>query len=310
MKVLFVASGNKNGKPGTVVYNQAQSLTKIGVEVEFFLIIGKGTIGYIKNIIPLVKYLKKSDAKIIHAHYSLSAFVAAIANRISIKRPIVVSLMGSDSMLSGLPRILVRFFHRFLWSVTIVKSKNMLDDLRIENVEVIPNGVDIDKIQAIEASVSESRSFAQNIVLFPADISRKSKNFPLAKKASELTNYELKVVYNISHDEVLRELLCSNILLLTSLWEGSPNIIKEAMACNCPIVATDVGDIKWLFGNESGHYISSFDPNDVAQKIEKALEFSNTIGRTNGRKRIVSLGLDSESVARKVLTIYHQLNQS
>ena len=98
----------------------------------------------------------------------------------------------------------------------------------------------------------------------------------------------------------------SDIVVLTSLREGSPNVIKEAMACNCPVVATDVGDIAWLFGNEPGHFLSGFDPQDVATKLNMALEFSEEYGRTSGRNRIIELGLDSESVARRIVGVYEE----
>jgi glycosyltransferase involved in cell wall biosynthesis len=86
--------------------------------------------------------------------------------------------------------------------------------------------------------------------------------------------------------------------------EGSPNVIKEAMACNCPIVATDVGDIRWVLGETEGCYISSFDTKEFADKIRLALKYSETVGRTNGMKRIQELGLDSETIAKRIIDIY------
>jgi teichuronic acid biosynthesis glycosyltransferase TuaC len=62
----------------------------------------------------------------------------------------------------------------------------------------------------------------------------------------------------------------ADLLLLTSLTEGSPQVIKEAMACNCPIVATDVGDIREIIGYTDGCYITTFKPSDVAVKIQAA----------------------------------------
>lgn len=93
-------------------------------------------------------------------------------------------------------------------------------------------------------------------------------------------------------------------ILLTSFSEGSPQFIKEAMSCNKPIVATNVGDIEWLLSSIPGHFITSFDLEDVAQKIQLALEFSEKYGRTNGRDRIIELGLDSETVAKKIVCVY------
>ena len=64
--------------------------------------------------------------------------------------------------------------------------------------------------------------------------------------------------------------------------EGSSNVIKEAMACNCPIVTTDAGDAKWVIGNTAGCYVSTFEPEDVADKIKQALSFSQKQGTTLG----------------------------
>jgi glycosyltransferase involved in cell wall biosynthesis len=99
----------------------------------------------------------------------------------------------------------------------------------------------------------------------------------------------------------------ADLLLLTSFHEGSPNVIKEAMACNCPVVSTEVGDVRFLFGESDGHFISSFDPSDVAEKIQTALEYSQTTGRTGGNSRIIQLGLDSERIAEKIIKLYNNV---
>ena len=96
-------------------------------------------------------------------------------------------------------------------------------------------------------------------------------------------------------------------MLLTSFSEGSPQIVKEAMACNLPVVSTNVGDVEWLFGNEPGHYLTSFEPEDVAEKLKLAFDFKEKFGRTNGRQRIIELGLDSETIANKIVKIYRKI---
>ena len=149
-------------------------------------------------------------------------------------------------------------------------------------------------------------------VLFLADPDRESKNFPLAQEAFNFfdpANAELKVLYGISQQNVPQTLNAADVILLTSKWEGSPNVVKEAMACNCPVVATDVGDVAWLFGKEPGHFLTGFDPRDVSEKIRAALTFCENVGRTNGRKRIMELGLDAETVARRIIEVYETVSQ-
>lgn len=306
MKVLFIASGNKQDKPGAVVQNQAETLINGGVEVEFYLIRGKGLKGYLKNIYPLYKHLKNTDVDVIHSHYSLSAIVTSIALLFFRSRPHVVSLMGSDTRLVFPYREFVKFFSRFFWKATIVKSLEMKSYMDLKRCIVLPNGVDLVKIDAIKNRWNSSNTLESGIgnILFISDPNRKEKNYLLAEKAVESISGNLQVIYNKSHKFVIESLFKADVLLLTSFYEGSPNIIKEAMACNCPIVATDVGDIRWLFGEVPGHYICSFDSKDVAEKIQQALIFRNEHKQTNGRKRILELGLDAESVSNKLIKLY------
>jgi len=249
---------------------------------------------------------------VIHSHYSLSAMAATIALFFISYRTHVVSLMGSDAQLTIIYKYAVKIFNCLIWAKTIVKSKQMLTNAGIKNALIIPNGVDIHKIEKIERKSLTIHNYNSNrthkkTILFAADPGRESKNYTLAENAMKEINATLRVVYNKTHEKILSEILHADVVLLTSRWEGSPNIVKEAMACNCPIVATDVGDVRWLFGDEPGHYITSFDPEDVAEKIKQALEFSAKYGRTNGRQRIIELGLDSETVAKRIIGVYQEV---
>lgn len=140
------------------------------------------------------------------------------------------------------------------------------------------------------------------------------KNIQLLEKAYGLLdsteNIELHALQNIPHQDIPKYMNASDVVILTSLWEGSPNVIKEAMACNRPVVATAVGDIAWLFGDEPGHFLTSFDYEDVSNKLNMALEFAEKVGQTNGRKRIIELGLDSESVAKRIAQVYQEILKS
>ncbi len=299
MKVLYISSGNSVKGISPIILNQGESLRKACVDVKYFSIKGKGAVAYIQHIFLLRKYIRKGHFDIYHAHYSLSAITATLAGC----NPLVVSLMGSDSKTSFILKTLIRLLSTLWWKSVIVKSESMRKDIRINKSVVIPNGVDLFKVKPVGVHSSSSKKK----ILFAANPQRYEKNFTLAKSAFSLVNdpkLELCVVHSISHDEILSEINTSDIVLLTSRWEGSPNIIKEAMACNCPIVATDVGDVKWILGNTKGCFITSLDPEDVAKKIKAALNFGK---RTNGRKRIIELELDSEIIAGRIIQIYKEL---
>jgi len=304
MRVLFVCSGNKkNGQPGVVVNNQAKSLIENGVEIDFYLISEKGVKGYLKAVKPLITTLRNSNYSAVHSHFSLSAFVTSFAlirmKNKSIKH--VVSLMGSDALLKGWKRRLTRYFNNKNWSVTIVKSESMAKDLNLKNYHVIPNGVDVNTLLPC-GDVAYTKG-----VLFAADPKRESKNFDLAKKAFELItdkSIKLNVIFNVPHKEIVKAINQSECVLLTSKWEGSPNIIKEAMACNRPIVATKVGDVPWLIQGLDGCFLVDHDPVEVANKISEAIRFNSNNSGTKGRLRIEELELSSIQIAKKISSLY------
>jgi len=307
MRVLFVCSGNSKIGISPIVRSQGESLKHNKIEVAYFPIKGKGFRGYIKNIFQLRKYLSNNHYDLIHAHYSLSAICASFTFS---KIPTVVSLMGSDIKLGRFWNVLIRVLSKYKWKTTIVKSERMKNSIGLLDALVIPNGVDFRQFKPIKKNIAQENigyDPKKNHIIFVSNPDRYEKNFQLAQKAYSLVkdkNIELKVICTVSHNLLPYYYNTADVLLLTSLWEGSPNVIKEAMACNCPIVSTDVGDVKEVFGNTNGCYICSYDPEDVEEKIKIALDFGK---RTNGRQRIIELGLDSDTVAQKIISVYKEV---
>jgi teichuronic acid biosynthesis glycosyltransferase TuaC len=304
LKVLFVRSGNNGLDP--ISTNQGNSLMKQGVDIIYFDIIGKGIFGYLQNFVKLRKYIKKNNPDILHAHYSFSGILSLMT--IS-GVPTGVSLMGSDMLSAGkFQKIILKMFISH-WAFTIVKSKQMFDSLSFKkNIYVIPNGVDLDVFHPINRKTAiEYLKWDQNKMhfVFASDPSRKEKNFSLAKSAldkleSSGLNFELHFLKNIPPENMIYYYNAADIMLLTSLHEGSPNVIKEAMACNCPIVSTDVGDIKEIIGETKGCFVTSFNSDDVANKIKLALDFRKV--RTDGKNQIKTL--DSKIIAEQLIHIY------
>lgn len=305
MKILFVCSGNNKFGISPVVKTQGESLERAGLQLDYFTIKGKGPWGYLRNVHTLRTSLARKEYDLIHSHFFLSSIVASVSNL----RPLVVSLMGSDVYTSRYWNMLIRLVAKIRWGATIVKSEKMKAELGLDNAQVIPNGVDLsifspsDKYMARMTLGLDPR---KKYILFASDPSRAEKNFALAKKSIDSMNngVELLVVYGKDRKLMPLYLNSADAMLMTSAYEGSPNVVKEAMACNRPIVSTDVGDVKGLISNVAGCYLTSFESADIAGKTRKALDFSANIGRTNGRKRIIELGLDSETIARRLMQVY------
>ena len=116
---------------------------------------------------------------------------------------------------------------------------------------------------------------------------------------------ELKELKGFSRVQVNHWMCAANCLLLTSKTEGSPQVIKEAMACGCPIVSVDVGDVaERVSGVESCYVVRTREPKDIAEALQKTLAYE---GKTKGRERIQEMGLSNDQVAERLMAIYQSL---
>jgi len=309
MNVLFVSSGNSIVGIVPFIKAQGDSLLEEGINLEFFTIKGKGVKGYLNNILRLRNYISKNNFDIIHAHYSLTAFVVSLAC-IGKREPIIVSLMGSDTESSFFEKSLIKLFNLFFWSKVIVKSESMAEKMGISDVNIIPNGINQDVFLPMEINDAKKKLGLNKeikYILFAANPERYVKNYNLAENACQMLNEPntvLKVISGINHQEIALYLNAASIVILTSRHEGSPNIIKEAMACNRPIVSTDVGDVRLVIGNTAGCFISKSTKNNFAKNIKKALVFTSNNKKTKGVDRINELQLGSKSVANRLIDLY------
>jgi teichuronic acid biosynthesis glycosyltransferase TuaC len=321
MKVLFVCSGNNINSDSNLALSQAKSLIALDIDVELYYINGKGIIGYFNNILPLRRQIKVNGYNIIHAHYGLSGLVALLSKRKRTK--LIISFMGNDllgdharkgeSSFLGSIFVLISRFCAIYADYCIVKSAEMSEKIQNSYSSVIPNGVDIARFHFMDKPVALKRvGWNPNIkhILFLSDPSRPEKNFELTEAAiNKLTDESIKLhsLRNVHPDDVVFYYNAADACVLTSFHEGSPNVIKEAMACNSSIVSTNVGDTKWVMNNTQGCFICTYDPEDVAKKIRLAIEFKKLNGNTKGREQIKRLNLDSESVAKKIIEIYKKV---
>ena len=307
MKVLFIRSGNRGVDP--ISQNQGESLLSDDIQVDFYDIIGKGIKGYMLSIRDLRKHLKINRPDIVHAHYSYTAYAVSLT---FIRIPLVVSLMGSDvNTASKIQQFIIKYFILFFWDAVIVKSSEMKKKLGYKKAYIIPNGVNLEKYKPIDkSSAFDKLAWDKNKrhILFASDPNRPEKNYSMAKLAiDELKddNIEIHFLMNIQQSDMPYYYCAADCLLLTSFYEGSPNVIKEAMACNCPIVSTDVGDVKQLIEGIKGCYLTKFDKSEIAEKLKEALIFNN---RTMARDSVKHL--DSKEIAKKLISIYQELLKS
>jgi len=313
MRVLMVASGNDQPIYGvsSFVYEQTLALREKGIEVEIFPIIGKGVWGYLKAAYRLNKLLRKKKFDIIHGHYLMSALITIF----QFKVPVVVSFIGSD-INDQIHRLFSKLtlFKRARTVIFVSEKLQKISGYKKESY-VIQYGLDLNKFYPLDKQEARKHlKWTDNkvYILFASRFDRIEKNAQFAFDAIEILNQkgiQCKLVEfrNIKAEDLNFYYNASDLFLLTSISEGSPQSFKEAMGCNCPVVCTDVGDVKWVIGNTEGCYVTSFSIDDVTDKIIKAMEFSAKHGHTKGRERILELELDSENISNKIFKVYNKV---
>ncbi|MAR35020.1 MAG: hypothetical protein CL714_05785 [Chloroflexi bacterium] len=306
MKVLIVSSKNK-GKSAFVI-QQANSIISKDIIVEHYWIKGKGVVGYLKNLIPLRKKIKESNCDIIHAHYGLSGLLACLQNI----KPVVVTFHGSDIFQNSKNRFLSFIASR-------LSSKNIfvhIDQLKRipfskNKSNIIPCGVDMNIFKPVKKKIAKSKMGLQKderYILFSSHFSNKVKNYDLAERIINSLGMKVNLIElkDYSMDEVNLLLNGVDLLLVTSLRETGPMIVKEAMAANCPIVSNDVGDVKTVVGGdvEKCYVVNSNKAQDFVYVINEVFENDN---RTDGRKKIIDLNLDTISISKKIIRLYNEI---
>lgn len=310
-KVLFVGR-NLAFSTGT----QAQSLRDEGIHVDEFSIRKRGARAYASSAVELRTFLRGASYDIVHAHYGLCGVVAALARA---PEKLVVSFMGTDVLcpvdargratLHGKALVKLALWPVRKYDFVIAKSAEIQAVLpQGVRSTVIPNGVDLEFFRpAPKADARRTLALPADrpVAIWVSDPSRPEKNFPLAEEAIRRLGEgapDLQVVHGVDAEKLRDYYNAADCLLLTSFHEGSPNVVKEAMACNCPVVSTDVGDVAQVIGDTEGCYRTTFDAGEIARKVAAACARRE---RTNGRDRVAHL--DKALIARRIVDVYEKV---
>lgn len=318
MKVLVMTSiypTPENPGLGSFVRAQVECLKQAGVDVELLLLDGPHRKwNYIKAVFQLRRRLANSSIDLVHAHYGF----VGMAARTQWQVPIVVTFHGGDLMglvvndqgKRALTGPLIAVAGKALAGVidaAIVQSREMAGLLTTPNVYIVPHEVDFkvfrltDKQQArAELGLHHDKKY----LLFAANPQVGVKRFPLAKAAADELrkqdpSVEMLIVYKETQDRLALYMNACDALVFPSFMEGSPNIVKQAMACNLPMVATDVGDVREVIGSTKGCYVCK---PEVGEFVVRLADILQRCERTQGREQVRHL--DGPAVAQRIIGIY------
>lgn len=283
MKILIICS-HRYYAPYTdyiapFIYEQMQGLKKLGCDFRICFVKGGGLKSYWQAWKNLRKMIDEYKPDIVHAHYGLCCMIANLQRRV----PVVSTYHGSDindSKIRVLSKIAIRLSQR-----NIFVSKRLMSLInRPKRAIVIPCSVDTTTfypMDKIECRKQLGMDLEKKYVLFSKEFADTVKNYPLAKQAVEIIDPQADLLefYGYTRDQVPLLYNAVDLGLMTSFTEGSPQFVKEAVACGCPVVSTDVGDVREVIDGVSNCYLSTYDVDDVVNGMQKVLavgHLSNT----------------------------------
>lgn len=283
MKILIICS-HRYYAPYTdyvapFIYEQMQGLKKLGCDFRICFVKGGGLKSYWQAWKNLCKMIDEYKPDIVHAHYGLCCMIANLQRRV----PVVSTYHGSDindSKIRVLSKIAIRLSQR-----NIFVSKRLMSLInRPKRAIVIPCSVDTTTfypMDKIECRKQLGMDLEKKYVLFSKEFADTVKNYPLAKQAVEIIDLQADLLefYGYTREQVPLLYNAVDLGLMTSFTEGSPQFVKEAVACGCPVVSTDVGDVREVIDGVSNCYLSTYDVDDVVNGMQKVLavgHLSNT----------------------------------
>ncbi len=298
---------------GIFVAEQVASLRRRGLELDvLFLNGGQSKLEYWRGIGRLRRALATARYDLIHAHYVFSGLVALIGRKSRV--PILLTHHGIETQRSWTAPV-CRWTSRRV-ERTLVTSRRVQIALGRPDAEIVPCGVDTDLFQPIpqaDARAALGLPADQRLVLF-AGMRRPEKRFDLVEAAVHLaqqgfSNVRLLVAEAEPHERMPLFMNAADVLILASEAEGSPMVIKEAMACNLPIVAVDVGDVSEVIGETAGCFVVQRNVTALAEGLHGALAFGR---RTAGRQALFQRPpgappLTLAAVAERLEAIYREL---
>lgn len=316
MKVLHITNNYPTEKYpifGVFVKEQIDSLSDEGICNEVFFINGRenGKAEYIKSIFRLRKILNKSDFDILHCHHAFSALCLILSGRIR-KYKAITSYQSNPDNEHG-DKIFK--FIKVNFNAIILKNNSLFNDNK--TVFYQPNGVNINFFKPLtrsecfqELKLDKDKIY---ILFVSSNFERREKRYDkfqqvlqILKDKYSLYNIEELKLINTERSLVPYYFNAASVHLLTSDFEGSPNSVKEAMACNIPVVSTNVGNVEELLRNVNGSYVAKTnEPEELADLVYKVI---NEREKSNGREQLIKQELDIVSVAKKIKAIYNTIS--
>jgi glycosyltransferase involved in cell wall biosynthesis len=293
---------------GCFVKDQVDDLRRLGVDVSVLAFDGRcRKHRYLTTASRLRQALRYDRYDLVHAHYGLSGVIASV----QLATPVVTTFHGSDTSVPW-QRSVSRLVARRTQPIAVAPV--IAANLRVRDAPVIPCAVDLDVFRPLDCAAARHAlgwPVVGPCVLFPGDRSDRTK----------VTNKRLDVfdamidrlrrsgvgvvpasLDGLSRKQVALAMNAADVVVITSMSEGAPVVVKESLACQTPVVSVAVGDVSTVIAGLPGCAIVRRDPEALARAVGRALR----AGR-DPRLREAMYGYGREPIAKRVLQVYRRL---
>lgn len=303
MKVLVVTNMYPTqARPvfGTFVREQVESLRLAGVDVDVMFVDGAGgKLNYLKGIFDLRKKLRSNKYDLIHAHYVFSGWIARMQRKV----PVIVSSHGSDTL--GFQGWLLRMLYPVVDAMTITSRQNQ-NRAHLPNTIVLACGTDTNVFKPMDRNETRARlqwvPERRTILFVGVDVPLKRLDIIRAAHsivAEHRDDVDLFTAHKVSRDMIPVLMNAADVLVLASDTEGAPVVVREAAACNLPVVSVDVGDVAEFLDGMNNCYICERTPESMAKAVEYVLASGQ---RSNGREFIDRYSI--QAAVEKLMALY------
>jgi len=296
---------------GIFVKEQVESLRKEGVSCDVFFINSreKGKKTYLLELMNLFFYLFRNKYDLIHCHHAFSGVIFVLSGHAFFVKSIL-SYQNPPQFEGGkkLFKILYLFFNQIIF-------KCKLPEMVLPKAFYLPNGVDTKFFSVLDKLECRKRLDLEKdkkYILFTDSykkrrqkrIDRFNELIDILKNQLNENNVVPLVLTSTPREMMPLYINASDVHVITSDFEGSPNSVKECLACNVPVVSTPVGNVEEMLRDVNGCFISgSFESNELALLVKKSL-YTNHF---NGRNTLQEKDLTIDSVAKKLIKLYSNI---
>jgi glycosyltransferase involved in cell wall biosynthesis len=320
IRVLMITAGwPQPGQPQTThfVKRQVEFLQRAGVQVDVFQFRGaKRPWNYVKAWNAVRPMIRSGRYDLVHAQFGQSGALA-----LPWRLPLVVTFRGSDILgivgedgrytnAGRVSQLVARLVAKRADAVVVV-SDHMKAYFRTRApVLVLPSGLDFELFRCVPRDEARRRlgwPLDKRLVLFAGNPDQPRKRYPLAKAAVDVLNRtlsaELVVAWGVSHNDIPLYMNACDAFVFTSMQEGSPNVVKEALACDLPVVSVAIGDVAERLNGIDGCVLCADErPETIAAGLERVLRRGQ---RVAGRLAVAHLA--EEAITARLIGLYRSV---